>query len=109
VKPSSADWSCNRDFVDYGIGAGFYWISSKAFPSFDGSFVEPIRLDFHHPTGENKGHWWRVLVFRAGLLVFPAGFEPDAFLARPGVAHRISRDWVPYYGVFADVGSLFNN
>ena len=35
------------DFVDYGIGAGFFWIGSKEFPTSSGGFLEPVRLDFH--------------------------------------------------------------
>ncbi len=100
----------NYDVVDYGLGAGFYWVSSKAFPSFTGGFLEPIRLDFHFPTRfvSNESMTRKIIrsvVFRAGYLVFPGGFEPDAFLAdplNPETHRRISRDWVRYYGIYVD-------
>jgi hypothetical protein len=100
-----------RDIIEYGIGAGFYWISSKAFPSVTGGFLEPVRFDFHFPTNYAKEDAplpkkiVRSLVFRVGYLVFPGGFEPDAFLADPldPVTHRrIGRDWVRYYGIYID-------
>jgi hypothetical protein len=100
----------NYDVVEYGLGAGFYWVSSKAFPSFTGGFLEPIRLDFHFPTRFVSNETMtrkiiRSVVFRAGYLVFPGGFEPDAFLAdplNPETHRRISRDWVRYYGIYVD-------
>jgi hypothetical protein len=100
-----------RDFLEYGVGAGFYWIASKAFPSVTGGFLEPVRFDFHVPTNFAREDAplskkiVRSLVFRFGYLVFPGGFEPDAFLADPldPVAHRrIGRDWVRYYGIYVD-------
>lgn len=92
------------DFLEYGLGAGMYWVSSEAFPSFSGGFLEPVRIEIHAPT---NAHWLaKILVFRAGLLVFPGGFAPGAFAARPDVAHRISRDWVKTYGIYADLEPL---
>lgn len=94
------------DFLDYGLGAGFYWISSEAFPSFSGGFLEPIRLDFHAPT--NAPTWAKIPIFRAGLLVFPGGFDTNAFAPRADVAHRIGRDWVKSFGIYADVEQILN-
>jgi hypothetical protein len=98
------------DIVEYGLGAGLYWISSKAFPSVKGGFLEPVRLDFHVPTDFVRSETMprkivRSLVFRFGYLVFPGGFEPDAFLAdplNPETNRRIGRDWVRYYGIYVD-------
>jgi hypothetical protein len=92
------------DVVDYGIGAGAYWISSKGFPSLRGGFVEPARLDFHAPS---NAYWLaRVPVLRVSWLVFPGGFEPTAFAARPPVAQRIPRDWVFTWGIYLDLQPL---
>ena len=89
------------DVVDYGIGAGAYWISSKGFPSLRGGFVEPARFDFHAPT---NAYWLaRVPVLRVSWLVFPGGFEPTAFAATPPVAQRIPRDKVFSWGIYIDL------
>lgn len=98
------------DVVEYGLGAGFYWISSRAFPSVTGGFLEPVRLDFHFPSNFVKTDALprkiiRSLVFRTGYLVFPGGFEPAAFAADPldpVTNRRIGRDWVRYYGIYVD-------
>ena len=100
------------DFFDYGVGAGISWVSSVAFPAVRGSFLEPVRIDFHATTkmiGENYDRWWLgIPVFRFGLLVFPAGHEPTAFAARADAAQRISRDWVKTVGIFVDLDPLIN-
>ncbi len=104
------------DILEYGLGAGFYWISSRAFPSVTGGFVEPARFDFHVPTSlATKGtiprKIVRSIIFRVGYLVFPGGFEPDAFLAdplNPETHRRIGRDWVRYYGFYVDT-EVFRN
>jgi hypothetical protein len=113
VEPAFA-WSVFNntayDVLDYGLGAGFYWISSKAFPSVSGGFLEPARFDLHFPTNFVKSNTMtrkviRSLVFRVGYLTFPGGFEPDAFLAdplNPETHRRIGRDWVRYYGIYVD-------
>jgi hypothetical protein len=88
------------DFVDYGIGAGFYWVSSKAFPAVRGTFLEPVRLDLHVPTNWTK--YASAFVFRFSVLNFPGGFEPDVFLPSPDVRQRIARDWVKSYGIYVD-------
>jgi hypothetical protein len=108
VEPAFS-WSVfddpNHDFVDYGMGAGFYWITSKSFPTVSGGFLEPIRLDFHAPSNAPKAVRW--FVVRAGLLVFPGGFEPDAFPLLSGAPNtRISRDVVKYIGFYIDTDAL---
>lgn len=95
------------DWVDYGIGGGFYWISSTEFPSFGGGFLEPVRFDLHAPTALPP--WTRILVVRLGLLVFPGGFEPTAFGAvHPENARRIPRDMVKTLSISADLEPLLD-
>lgn len=99
----------NRNIVDYGMGAGFYWVASEAFPTVSGGFLEPIRFDFHLPSNQDDTEWkrWlRVSIVRYGWIVFPGGFEPGAFAPNPGVAHRIARDWNCYYGIYTDWDAL---
>jgi hypothetical protein len=99
------------DFFDYGVGAGIYWLSSEAFPSVRGSFLEPLRLDFHATTQmSGNGRWWAgIPVFRVGLLVFPAGHETAAFAPSSEAPKRISRDKVWSVGIFADLQPLLND
>jgi hypothetical protein len=108
VEPAFS-WSvfddANHDFVDYGIGAGFYWIASERFPTVSAGFLEPIRLDFHAPSNAPKALQW--FVVRTGLLVFPGGFAPDAFPLLSGAPNvRISRDVVKYIGFYIDTDAL---
>ncbi len=108
VEPAFS-WSvfddANHDFVDYGIGAGFYWIAADRFPTVSGGFLEPIRLDFHAPSNAPKALQW--FVVRTGLLVFPGGFAPDAFPLLSGAPNsRISRDVVKYIGFYIDTDAL---
>src|SRR5690349_1044548 len=91
------------DILDYGFGVGVYWFSSEGFPSFNGAFLEPLRLDVRLPVKNRL----KSLVFRYGLLVFPGGFEADRFNPDAGFGERISRDWVHSFGVHVDVGQLF--
>jgi hypothetical protein len=93
------------DILDYGFGAGVYWFSSEGFPSFNGAFLEPLRLDVRLPV---KNPRVKSIIFRYGLLVFPGGFEADRFNPDPGFGERISRDWVHSLGIFVDVAQLFS-
>jgi hypothetical protein len=96
-------------FIDYGFGAGAYWVSSRGFRSHNGAFLEPVRLDFHVPRTETRNRWRRVLesaVLRTGVLVFPAGFEPDAFVGTSPT--RIPRDWVKTVGIYVDATEWFD-
>lgn len=99
----------NGDFVDYGFGAGVYWFSSEEFPSFNGAFLEPVRIEFHPTTNMKQNHKWAaaIPVVRLGVLMFPGGFETASFAAAPGVPTRISRDWAFNAGVFFDLEGLF--
>ena len=97
------------DFVDYGFGAGAYWFSSTEFPSFNGAFLEPVRIEFHPTTNMKQNHKWAaaIPVVRLGWLMFPGGFETASFAAAPGVPPRISRDWAFNAGIFFDLEGLF--
>ena len=95
------------DFVDYAVGGGVYWFSSTQFPSFNGMFIEPFRLEFHSTSNMRANEWAAFLPrVRVGMLVFPGGFETAAFLAAPGVAPRIARDRVWNVGLFVDLEPL---
>jgi hypothetical protein len=97
------------DVVDYGVGAGIYWVSSEDFPSFTEGFLEPIRLDFHAPSNASgRVYWLDVVSYRFGLLTFPGGFEPAALNATPGTP-RIPRDWVIVQGIYVDLTVLFHH
>jgi hypothetical protein len=87
--------------VDYGFGAGLYWLSSEDFESQRGTLIEPIRLDFR--IGLPKA--WKVdaAVFRFGLLNFPAGFNFAEFNGIDGHDGRVSSDWVRSYALFVDL------
>lgn len=100
----------DKDFVDYGFGAGVYWFSSTEFQSFNGAFLEPVRIEFHPTTNMKQNHKWAaaIPVVRLGYLLFPGGFETAAFAAAPGVPPRISRDWAFNVGVFFDLEGLFD-
>jgi hypothetical protein len=99
----------DADFVDYAFGAGVYWFSSKEFPSFNGAFLEPVRIEFHPSTNMKQNHRWTaaIPVVRLGMLMFPGGFETASFAAAPGVPPRISRDWAFNAGIFFDLEGLF--
>lgn len=97
------------DVVDYGVGAGIYWVSSEDFPSFTGGFLEPIRLDFHVPSNASARLFWLdVVSYRFAVLTFPGGFEPGMLNAAPGTP-RIPRDWVLAQGIYVDLTALFSH
>jgi hypothetical protein len=83
------------DVLSYGFGVGTYWFSSTEFPSFNGAFIEPVRLELHAPFVWRK-HTWSAAIprFQLGLATFPGGFETSSFAASSDVQPRISRDWV---------------
>ena len=99
----------DSDYVDVAFGAGMYWFASEGFESFRGFFMEPVRIEFHPTTAMKRRTKWTALVpvLRVGYLLFPAGFETARFNASPGVAPRISRDWVLNAAVFFDLEGLF--
>jgi hypothetical protein len=99
------------DIVDAGVGAGVYWFTSLGsrpggFDSFSGVIVEPVRLDFHAPTAWTRSKWWAAIPnLRFGLIVFPGGFDTNAF--GPSVtgdkARRIDAEWLKDFGIFFDL------
>lgn len=85
----------NWDILSYGFGAGAYWFSSTEFSSFNGAFIEPVRLELHAPFNWRRHPWSAAIPrFQLGLASFPAGFEAASFAASSDVPPRISRDWV---------------
>jgi hypothetical protein len=99
------------DVVDAGVGAGVYWFTSLGslpggFNSFSGVIVEPVRLDFHAPTVLTRDHWWAAIPnLRFGLIVFPGGFDANAFgpLVTGDKARRIDAEWLKNFGIFFDL------
>ncbi len=108
------------DFLTVGAGAGGYWMSSGTnsadqlpggFRSFSGAIFEPFKLTVHVPEDlfKFKGHAALAMVkFRAGLALFPAGFDERAF--GPNLtgekARQIPAEWVPYGGFLIDADPL---
>jgi hypothetical protein len=95
----------SRDYVDLGTAVGLYWFSSQGFQSFNGTFLEPIRADIHFSSNlvEKLGKWAAYPLLRVSYLVFPAGFEPDAFAARAGLARRKGREGNISVGFWVDI------
>jgi hypothetical protein len=99
------------DVVDAGVGAGVYFFTSLGsspggFNSFSGLIVEPVRLDFHAPTVLTRDHWWAAIPnLRFGLIVFPGGFDTNAFgpLLTGDKARRIDAEWLKNFGIFFDL------
>jgi hypothetical protein len=99
------------DVIDAGVGAGVYWFSSLGsrpggFDSFSGVIVEPVRLDFHAPTVLTRKQWWTAIPnLRFGLIVFPGGFDTNAF--GPNLTgdktRRIDAEWLKNIGIFFDL------
>jgi hypothetical protein len=99
------------DVVDAGVGAGVYFFTSLGsnpggFNSFSGLIVEPVRLDFHAPTVLTRDHWWAAIPnLRFGLIVFPGGFDANAFgpLLTGAKARQIDAEWLKDFGIFFDL------
>jgi hypothetical protein len=97
------------DVLDAGMGGGVYWFSSPGFKSFSGVILEPWRFDVHSPSSWSGKSWkdfrrWAALpVFRAGVVMFPGGFEAGDFEASGDQAHRISAELVPTYSFFVSL------
>jgi len=87
--------------LDYGFGAGVYWLSSEGFEPESGTLLEPIRFDFRLRLPRS----WKVdaAIARFGLLNFPAGFNFQNFGGAPGHDGRVSSDWVKSIALFVDL------
>ena len=98
------------DFLDVGIGAGAYWFSSEGFTSLSGVIVEPMRLDLHVPPGlvplDWKGALAQAVMFRYGWVIFPDGFEADAFKGTGDKARRIPAEGLRAWSVFLNLAPL---
>jgi hypothetical protein len=107
--------SGSLDVLDGQAGMGLYSFSSKGLPGTRvGLIVEPIRFDLHFPSklaDSQRNFFARLplaLSFRAGVVLFPAGFAPDAFNAKGTAARRITGGEALFeYGIVVNVGRLF--
>jgi hypothetical protein len=94
-----------HDFLDIGASAGVYTVRAKGLTSFAGFVIEPIRADIHGPTAwhSSTNGWKRfasIVTLRAGLTMFPAGFEPGALAPTDKSLTRIKPELIPTYGIF---------
>jgi hypothetical protein len=87
--------------LDYGFGAGLYWISSEDFEPVRGTLIEPVRFDVRIQPRKWKGV---AAVGRLGWLNFPAGFNfADFNGTAPDHNGRISSDWAKTLSFFVDI------
>ena len=97
----------NWDIVSLGFGGGAFWFSSTEFSSFNGTFLEPFRIELHAPFNWRRKTWSAAIPrVRSGYLVFPAGFDNARFAATADVPARISRDWVYNLAIDFDLSPL---
>lgn len=103
------------DVLDGQAGMGLYSFSSKGMSgTLVGLIVEPIRFDLHFPSRladvqrNVVARLAMALSLRAGVVLFPAGFAPDAFSAKAAAARRIPGGEALFeYGIVVNVGRLF--
>jgi hypothetical protein len=79
------------DVLDYSIGVGFYWLTSRGFVEpITGPFLEPARFYFHAPSRwQNETGLKKFLtypVFSAAAVVFPEGFQDNVFRSPAQIA-----------------------
>jgi hypothetical protein len=108
----------NWNFVDIGAAGGVYWFSSEGMQSLNGIILEPLRVDLHLPpfkrdvnapitSGDIALAVLQMAVFRLGVVMFPAGFEPNAFAANTReTARRLPSEWLFARTVFLDFSPL---
>jgi hypothetical protein len=95
------------DVLDYSVGAGVFWITSRRYDAVRGVYFEPGRLYLHAPESWSTLPFKtnvlkRILaipVFSAATVLFPNGFRENAF----GDNERIRGELVPSFSVFANV------
>jgi hypothetical protein len=87
--------------LDYGFGAGLYWIASEDFEPVRGTLIEPVRFDFRLQPPQWKGI---AAVARLGWLNFPGGFNFAEFNGTaPNHNGRVSSDWSKTLSLFVDL------
>ena len=100
------------DFVDVSAGGGAYWFTSRGFPEQSGIVLQPVRVTFRAPpswSGKKFSDWrrWAALpVYGAGVTMFPAGFEADAFAGVGDKAVRLPRELILSQYLFVNVQPL---
>jgi hypothetical protein len=106
-------WWRPHSTVEIGIGAGLYRFSGPAFEPFWRPFLQPIIVDVK-PLALLAGtvghrHWYdEFVVFRAGHIVIPDGFDGTDFAAVPGT-FRTSTEYLPTFGVHLDFEPLLRH
>jgi hypothetical protein len=99
----------NYDFLDAAVGAGAYWFTSAGFKSFSGVILEPGRVDFHAPSSwsgkpfTNPKRWAALPTFRVGVVIFPSGFDKDAFAGIGEKAVRLPAEFTGAYSLFVNL------
>ena len=102
------------DVLDYSIGVGFFWLSSRGFVApITGPFLEPARFYFHAPSRwQNETGLKKFLtfpVFSAAAVVFPEGFQDNVFRSpaqiasgppQPGHGAEIQPSFAVFVNVF---------
>jgi len=87
--------------LDYGFGAGLYWLASEDFEAGRGTLIEPVRFDFRLQPPQWNGI---AAVARLGWLNFPAGFDFAQFNGTaPDHSGRVSSDWAKTLSLFVDL------
>jgi hypothetical protein len=96
------------DFVDIGAAVGEYWFSSRGFDTFSGLVVQPVRIDLRGPTSwandpSRAKKLAALLTFRFSYMVFPNGFDADAFAGTGDHAKPIGTEWTPSLAIFFNI------
>jgi hypothetical protein len=100
------------DFLEGQAGVGAYRMSSGGSDTLWGLIVEPVRLDLHLPArlADRKGAWLRVLSsfsYSAGLVVFPGGFDANAFNRAGPTAPIAGSEAIFEQGIVINLGRIF--
>lgn len=101
-----------RDVIDLSAGGGWYRFFSGAFPSFNGGYAD-VRADVHVPSVMRQRKLSALIpALRLGMLVFPDGFEANAFAdTRNGFTSKPmdGPEKATYWGFFFDLAPLFGD
>jgi hypothetical protein len=98
----------NRDFIDIGGAIGKYWFTSRGFDEFSGLVFQFPRIDIHGPTSWANDpscakKFAALLTFRFSWMVFPGGFDANAFAGTGDHAKPIGTEWTPSLAIFFNI------